>query len=276
MFNKRSKNKVIIRLKGGLGNQLFQFNYGFILCNQHKIDVFYDSKTGFETDFYRRSAFDSMFSINGFNKYSGVFSNLTLLRLFKILNKYIKTSVFRWIYINEDQNSLKNFRANLGSNNYYIEGYFQDNSIINKNYLNMLNEKLFNVSVNDLNEELLIIHYRSDQFDHTLSFDYYEKSVVYFIEKFKINKVIIYSDSKKVEELSNYLNIQCGLNLQIETNWEDIAPEILLRKFISARYFIGSNGTFSFWACILGTGRFVYSPYINDNFTSSQNSYFSN
>ena len=276
MFNKRQKNIVIIRLKGGLGNQLFQFNYGFMLSNLYELDVFYDSKTGFEIDFYQRSVFDSMFSINGFNNYFGLFSNLTLLRVFKILNKYINTSVFRWIYINEDKNSLKDFGGNLGSCNYYLEGYFQDNIIINNNYLNLLNEKLFNVSINDLNEELLIIHYRSDQFDHTLSFDYYEKAVVYFIEKFKINKVIIYSDSKNVEELSNYLNIHCGLNLQIDTNWEDIAPEILLRKFISARYFIGSNGTFSFWACLLGEGRFVYSPYINDNFTNSQNSHFSN
>jgi hypothetical protein len=275
MFNKRSKNNVIIRLKGGLGNQLFQFNYGYNLSELYKVVVLYDSKTGFQTDFYKRSVFDSMFCIYGFKKYVGLLSNITILRIFKILNKYLKTNVLGWLYLNEEQKTLKDF-GNFLSGNYYIEGYFQDNVVININFLNMLNEKLFNVSLNDIDEGMLIIHFRSNQFDDTLSFDYYEKAVLSFFDKFEINKLIIYSDSKKVEELSNYLKLKCGLNLQIETNCEDIAPEKLLKKFLIARYFIGSNGTFSFWASLLGIGRFVYSPSTNENFNNSQNYYFYN
>jgi hypothetical protein len=73
-----------------------------------------------------------------------------------------------------------------------------------------------------------------------------------------INIIIIYSDSKKVLNLLDYLKSR--FNIKIEVDFNDYDPFLLMSTVSRSNYFIPSNGTFSLWSMLLGENRFILLP----------------
>jgi len=54
---------IIVRLKGGLGNQLFQYAFGRRVALLNKTDLYLDIENGFKGDFYKRNYMLNLFNI---------------------------------------------------------------------------------------------------------------------------------------------------------------------------------------------------------------------
>jgi hypothetical protein len=259
MFNKK---KIIIRIKGGLGNQLFQYCLGEIIYSKLKIIVNYDIKTGYLNDaFNRNNCFHFVFKQNEDLIYKGFFNNIYLLRILKVLSLKFKISFMKHFYLQENKNvyinNIFDF-LNKTRNNIILEGYWQNLELINYEFIEKLNlglEKPFTIySKNDL-----IIHYRSDNFSDSLSFDYFEHAIKHILKNYpNIDKIIIYSDSKKVLNLLDFLKERNTINILVD--YGDYEPILLLSTLARSNYFIPSNGTFSLWTSLLGTNRVILLP----------------
>ena len=272
------KNKLlIIRIKGGLGNQLFQFNLGEYIRTNYEIDIKYDIKTGYVNDAFNRSVcFESIFGNNKNLIYSGIFNKVSLLRFLKYYTFIFNKSFLNYLFLEEEKNISKEVLFNLinkSSNNIILEGYWQYLSLVNSKFIDKLNRSIIapiiNYSQNDL-----IVHYRSDNFSDSLNFEYFETSIIFMLNKYpNINNIIIYSDSKKVLNLLKYLKNK--FDIKIEVDFNDYDPFFLMSTVSRSKYFIPSNGTFSLWSILLGENRFILlPPTLRSKDLSNFNNYF--
>lgn len=268
-----SPKVVTLRIKGGLGNQLFQYNLGEYLNQKLGYTIKYDIKTGYLNDAFNRSVcFHSIFKNNDKLIYKGFFNNIYTLRILKLISIRFKINFLNYFYFDEDSNITKTtlFSYLINSkNNIILEGYWQDLDLIYSKFIEKLNNSLtepfFSYTTNDL-----IVHYRSDNFSDSLSFEYFNLSINNMINKYpNINNIYIYSDSNKVINLLNYLKDRIPINIHID--YYDYDPFLLLSTISRSKYFIGSNGTFSLWAMLLGTNRVVLTPPIVSSKISSYN-----
>ena len=134
---------IIIKLIGGLGNQMFQYSAGLVLANhlktELKIDNLYynDTSKRWHRFEYRPYALD-LFNI------SAKIATPTEIRKFtvpRIYNKYIyhlllKIKKERNVYNDSFFKSWEDFTNNLNLNdevNLYLTGYYQNFSIIESN-----------------------------------------------------------------------------------------------------------------------------------------------
>lgn len=254
--------KIIIRIKGGLGNQLFQYCLGEFICSRLKIIVNYDIKTGYLNDsFNRKNSFHSLYKQNNNLIYTGILNNIYLLRILKRLSIKFNIPIAKYIYLEEDKNiSIVDLieYLNKTKNNIILEGYWQDISIVNSKFIAKLNTSLIDPIINYSKNDL-IVHYRSDNFSDSLKYEYFESSINFMLHNFpNINIIIIYSDSKQVLNLLDYL--KCRFNIKIEVDFNDYDPFLLLSTVSRSNYFIPSNGTFSLWSMLLGKNRFILLP----------------
>jgi hypothetical protein len=254
--------KIIIRIKGGLGNQLFQYCLGEFIYSRLKIIVNYDIKTGYLNDsFNRKNSFHSLYKQNNNLIYTGILNNIYLLRILKRLSIKFNIPIAKYIYLEEDKNifivDLIEY-LNKTKNNIILEGYWQDISIVNSKFIAKLNTSLIDPIINYSKNDL-IVHYRSDNFSDSLKFEYFESSINFMLHNFpNINIIIIYSDSKKVLNLLDYLKSR--FNIKIEVDFNDYDPFLLMSTVSRSNYFIPSNGTFSLWSMLLGENRFILLP----------------
>lgn len=257
------KNKlIVIRIKGGLGNQLFQFNLGEYIRTNIGIDVKYDIKTGYLNDAFNRSVcFESIFANNKSMIYDGVFNNIYLLRFLKYFSFAFNMGFFKYFFLDEERNISKEIILgflNNTSNNIILEGYWQNISLVDSKFINKLNKSLISPVINYSKNDL-IVHYRSDNFSDSLKFEYFESSINFMLHNFpNINNIIIYSDSKQVLNLLDYLKNR--FNIKIEVDFNDYDPFLLMSTVSRSNYFIPSNGTFSLWSMLLGENRFILLP----------------
>ena len=254
--------KIIIRIKGGLGNQLFQYCLGEFIYSRLKIIVNYDIKTGYLNDsFNRKNSFHSLYKQNNNLIYTGILNNIYVLRILKRLSIKFNIAIAKYIYLEEDKNifivDLIEY-LNKTKNNIILEGYWQDISIVNSKFIAKLNTSLIDPIINYSKNDL-IVHYRSDNFSDSLKFEYFESSINFMLHNFpNINIIIIYSDSKQVLNLLDYLKNR--FNIKIEVDFNDYDPFLLMSTVSRSNYFIPSNGTFSLWSMLLGENRFILLP----------------
>ena len=254
--------KIIIRIKGGLGNQLFQYCLGEFIYSRLKIIVNYDIKTGYLNDsFNRKNSFHSLYKQNKNLIYTGMLNNIYVLRILKRLSIKFNIAIAKYIYLEEDKNiymvDLIEY-LNKTKNNIILEGYWQDISIVNSKFITKLNTSLIDPIINYSDNDL-IVHYRSDKFSDSLKFEYFDTSICFMLNKYpNINNIIIYSDYNLVLNLFEYLKNK--FNIKIAIDFNDYDPFLLMSTVSRSKYFIPSNGTFSLWSMLLGDSRFILLP----------------
>uniref|UniRef100_A0A7V2ZKD0 Alpha-1,2-fucosyltransferase n=1 Tax=Ignavibacterium album TaxID=591197 RepID=A0A7V2ZKD0_9BACT len=241
---------IILRLLGGLGNQLFIYAFGKALELNLNLDVYFDTSSGFKKDPYNRK-----FELENFNisikktsKYDSLFYPINKRSKLIAGILYPGSS-----YLKED----KNFSIDLINDKLkkykkvFLQGYFQkpeyfeiikeelkkeivlktELSVTAKNYLEQI-----------MNTNAVAVHIRMKERKDLFSFDFYLQNIKSLAQKLDSPKFFIFSDEiewckKNLDDNENVFFVEGTLN-QIEDFW--------LMK--NCKHFIIPNSTFSWWA----------------------------
>ena len=261
---------IILKLKGGLGNQLFQYAYALNLSYLTRKSIVIDSCSGFENDFYKRKYVLNKFQITTINKlYNHKSKNNWLINKVSRIYDLLFRSFINRKYINEvnfhfDKKLLKINRKK----EIHVEGYFQSykyfdeiSSEIKDLYKlqNKYKSKDFYEFENKIkNSDSVAVHIRdyslngSNNDDLTYkscSSDFYKKSVDLIKNKFKNPLFFIFSDNLNFAK-SVYPHINS--NSIFVSNLSD-CEDLTLMSYCNHN--IISNSSFSWWGAWLNLNK---------------------
>ena len=240
------KNKIYIRLKGGLGNQLFIYAFAIYCKTYLERDVLIDDFTGYVKDKYGRNP---MLGIIGIKfKMTNVLENfyITLCRKFSLGNTtYLK--------LERDPDVIFNDKK-LKNKNLYIEGYFQ-----NIKYFNKVKQIIFqkiNLELVDLKQINIIkklnpvndvcIHHRTTDYNFNIETSFFDKAFKTINSKINKPKYYVFSDSMEVSK--NYFSTFNDKEFIFIQNKSDLEDFKLMTFF---KNYILTVGTFGIWATLL-------------------------
>jgi hypothetical protein len=257
------KKKVVIRLQGGLGNQLHQYAYGLLLAKKVDAELYIDSE--FLTNYSKKLnvTFRDL-EINKFDihteYYKSILSNqivlsiLKRLKISKLFDKLKFNIISAYIPLKELANRNVNF--------YYLDGimglntdYQEDIPYLLENV--KINEKFFNLNnqVKEIIEEnnSVAIHIRRTDYlkagsiHHVLNLDYYNKAIQYIESKIDNPTFYIFSDDNKFAK-ENFI----GKNFKIIDYSGENAAFFDFLAIKNCQHYIIANSTFSWWAAFMG------------------------
>jgi Glycosyl transferase family 11 len=122
---------LIIKLFGGLGNQMFQYAFGRKLALKNDVPLFLDTFSGFRDDFYKRTYSLGIFNIQANSLDSKTVEKINRLqqptgrkdRLFNALNQYLLG--FNPLIVNEKHYQYDEQVLNTNTQFAYMSGYWQ-------------------------------------------------------------------------------------------------------------------------------------------------------
>jgi hypothetical protein len=246
--------QIIIRLAGGLGNQLFQLACANKLSNislrkKHpvKIDIHYLSKYSQKRDFdanFLLQIFPN-FKISQLSFNEKIFSKLRIAR-------FIDSVIGNYALISSTK-ALRNLKCKK-IESVFLDGYFQDPYVIFPeierlkifNFLRAKHQKLINLILKKQNS--VAVHIRRGDYVRSkifrlISLDYYHQAINMMANPYNL---FIFSDDKEVAALfaKKYGGVDCSsLGLSLEEEFSLLA---------SCNHYIIANSTFSWWAAVLG------------------------
>lgn len=257
------KKKVIIRLQGGLGNQLHQYAYGLLLAKKIDADLYFDKE--FLTDHSKKLNITIRdLEINKFEIdckfYKSIISNQLVLSLLKRLKlnqlfNYFKVNIVS-SYVPLD--SLINEKINF----YYLDGIMGQNSDYESDADSLLEKFKINEDFLYLNEIVkkeitegpsVAIHIRRTDYlkpgsiHHVLGLDYYKNAIKFIDSKVKDASYYIFSDDR------DFVNENfSGNNIHIINYSDKHAAFFDFLAIKNCQHHIIANSTFSWWAAYLG------------------------
>ncbi|MCF6276337.1 MAG: alpha-1,2-fucosyltransferase [Candidatus Magasanikbacteria bacterium] len=253
---------IVIKLKGGLGNQLFQYAFGSLLASKRKEELFLDKDIlGAKKDSYRQCGLkhfnigNSIVTFNEVQKIKYPFGIISKIwRGFK--GKILKIHNVGW-----------NPRI-LNSKKSYFDGYWQSYKypkIIREKLLkeltlkNPIKDKYYNILEKINNSNSISLHVRRGDYvnnqktakvHNICNLEYYEKA----IEKIskKIDSPIFFIFSDDIGWVKNNLKIKNSTFFVSDTNIEDYEELIIMSK---CKHNIIANSTFSWWGAWLNQNK---------------------
>jgi hypothetical protein len=267
-----TKNIIIIRVLGGLGNQLFIYAFARYLSLELHRSVYVETRTGFFRDSYNRKYRLKKFNIqlNTCPWYLALY--YPLRERFVTIAKFLYDDVtfINWIEFNSNPEIA--FDKIQKSKKTYLDGYWQypiyfteyENIIKKelslKNKLNYQNIKMANTM--SLCSSVAI-HLRRVSYETLLKLDYYLNAIHQIKSQIKDPVFFIFSDDIK----------WCQQNLKfeesftfVEINPHDEISELWLMS--QCRNFIIANSTFSWWGAWLSSyaSKIVIAPKNSPNY----------
>jgi len=258
----------IVEIKGGLGNQVFQYSFGKYLESSgfrvlYNLDFFTSSKNlenVTERDFLLKELSCEINEVSRLmQKLSDTFNYLInskkIKSIFPFINKYI------YQYLKE-----KDYDKDLEYKNYliinYFDGYWQNNIY----HLKTQKESLLNIfhinnqDIESLNNDRVLIHVRRQDYlklGIDLPQNYYENSINLLKKDLKEFEFDIFTDDKEwvlnQNIFSDFRNIY----------GEDDDPIESFKKMLCYKHFIIANSTYSYLAAFFGEKQDskVFMPY---------------
>lgn len=258
--------KIVVRLIGGLGNQLFQFQKMIAIVEKTgEIDVAFDSsyyKGGKKT--HEKITFGKLFNgfhvidLDNYENYNWRCSRFFARLLWKFNFGQYELNHIRYVFQNQkDAGYTKNSR-------YIVDGFWQDSKEINESAVNKirvaLKEECEGDSIHYFNNirasESVCVHIRRGDYltnrhwfrrqQDVLPLNYYKKAFDKFNKELDNPCYFIFSDDiewvkQNFKENENYTFIEGGDIGHIET----------LYLMSMCKHFIIANSTFSWWASVL-------------------------
>lgn len=244
---------IILRLIGGLGNQLFIYAFGRALELNHNLEVYFDIYSGFKNDPYKRK-----YELDNFKtiiKKSSFYDSMffPLHKRSKLLAKFLFPDC---VYVVEDKyfsiEQLKTKSSQYKKN--FLEDYFQK-------------AEYFENIKSELKKEIILNKELSETANNYLEIIKKNNSVAVHIrlkERANGNQLDVYSDniSRLKKELNNPVFFifsddisWCKKNMQLDTDIilieksNNHIEDFWLMK--NCNHFIITNSTFSWWAAWL-------------------------
>lgn len=278
---------IIVKLTGGLGNQMFQYALGLHVSMINKLPLVMDL-TAFEGIVADPHKGARVFSLKPFNLSAGIASIETLSKFnfylkslfFKRLLRFYtgKDSYFKRKYIIEPSSNYFHFDPRILKHiiqgDVYIEGYWQSEKYFNEIEDIIRKEFSFKDEPDEINKKIIqemesvdsvSIHVRrgdnatsSSLGNGVLPTEYYHAALRKLEVDVKAPVLYIFSDDPKwVEEnlKFTYKTVYISHNGD-EKNYED------LRLMTHCRHHIIGNSTFSWWGAWLGkkSNQIVIAP----------------
>ena len=234
--------KLIIRNKGGFGNQLFIYAFYLFLKNKfpnHKIVI--ENISGFLRNKFvywhiqtNRPLLNNFFNI----KRSNILDTLKVyFSRISSASKFIKINYFLGDKTNWDE-------ANF-LNDTIIEGYFQNYSLFKDQLLlvkDQLNKIVFNK--NERLENDIAIQIRANDYNYKIDLNYIRNAISKF-ESINKDQIYIYSDNLNwCEKNLNFIKNKVLIN-----SGNDINDLFLLSRHVNV---ILTIGTYGWWGAFLG------------------------
>lgn len=245
---------IVIRLAGGLGNQLFQLACANKISNLLlrkkklvKIDIQYLSKYSQKRDFDANFLLEIFpnFKINQLSFIEKIFSRLRIARVLdRVIGNYALISTVSTLH-NLNKKKIKSA---------FLDGYFQDPYIIFPkierlkifNFLKVKHQKLIKRILKKKNSVAVHIRrgdYMQSKIFRLIPLEYYHQAINMMANPYNL---FIFSDDKEIAALfaKKYGGIDCSaLGLSLEEEFSLLA---------SCNHYIIANSTFSWWAAVIG------------------------
>jgi len=239
---------IIVRLAGGLGNQIFQLGAGLLLANKHNINkIILDDSSLSSYKVKRKNELINFFDFDKSNIQIEFKKKwITKLRLPKFFCFNINNNIFV---------SDKNFQITLQYSKkkfFILDGYFQ--FILNQNDFNLMSKLLNSMNIKNYNNEIdnnsCVVHIRGGDFiklgwNIITPKEYYLDAMQLMEKEYQIKNFIIITDDIEYAKtiLGDYQFNYFFQNSSIENDFYTI------QKYTKR---ILSSSTFSLWASMLG------------------------
>lgn len=261
---------MIVRLKGGLGNQMFQYALGRALAEKKHEKLWLDIRD-FEKDRLRKYELDKQ-------NISKVYYNGFSLSMYAIIGRFCKKignrkMINRLLRVCGEE---KEFLVQSITSERYLDGYWQNINyfkdirpmLVNEfRYTGSLTQLQNQVIINMQNENSVAMHVRRGDYLTgaaaelyvILNRDYYDVAMDYLRSKIADLKIYVFSDDiewckKEFSDLSDAVFVDSS----ISTN-----QHVDLELMKNCKHFIIANSTFSWWASWLTNynEKIVIAPY---------------
>lgn len=252
---------IITKIKGGLGNQMFQYAVAFTVSKKNNVEMKIDIST-YEDSVIKNSDTPRYFDLEEFKISKEVAKEEEVEKLinrFGIIGRglrYFRQKFIRQFY--EDYHPQI-----LNKKNYFMDGYWQSEKyfkdiredIIKEFTLKNLSDK-YREALNKIVENSVSIHIRrgdlitnkavNDMWG-TPSIEYYKKALEYIKERSKVDKVYFFSDDIDwVKENFDFVDVE---KVFFSDTGLSTAEELILMSKCSHN--IIPNSTFSWWSAWL-------------------------
>ena len=274
---------IIVRIIGGLGNQLFQY------ATARNISIKKQVPFRVDTSFYNNVRYRGIFRLTHFNTFIQEATKEEIERLTtepsssfyaRICRKLrLSGKFYKKTHIIEDRRCNTDKRIINCEGNAYIDGWFQ-----NEEYFREIRDVLLmectlikdpgtqfqDVQLEIRNNESVSIHFRrgdylTNKYFGAVPINYYYQAVKFINENIKQPVYYIFSDdiewvknNFKIDGTANYLDPETEKTSIYHT--ENDFEELILMKH--CKHNIIANSTFSWWAAWLNTnpGKIVIAP----------------
>ena len=254
--------KATVFLKGGFGNQLFQFSFAeYLRKNNYKVDI--NSGLLNQTGKYTPRELILPVKYFGFNEQKYI--NKKKFEYFLRINSSstIKNSIFEQFFNDfkyTKENS--NFRK-LNNKHFFFNGYWKNMEYVvtNKEFIKTSisnNEVIKNQLSRDTKKNYVMIHVRRGDFvklGWNLDLSYYEKSLNLLKQKFNNINIDIFTDDKEwVEDQKIFYGAKNIFSQEsAHKSGKDDKEETIntFSKMLGYSNFITGNSSFAFWAAYL-------------------------
>ncbi len=253
---------IIVRLQGGMGNQMFQYALGRVLSIKNNTELKFD--TSF-FDLNLLGVTKRIYSLDVFNIQGDIARKLDIPIIYR-------NSLFNYFFSRFMKNKGKENSFNFDlrffdlGKDVYLDGYFQSpkyfsgfEDIIRKDFTlkNNLPQNIQEVAKEISNNESLCLHVRRGDFvgnkhHEVVNNDYYKNGIDYIYKNKKIDKIYVFSDDIK----------WCENNLKFDLPVMFVGDEYLgikdtghLFLMSQCKNFVISNSSFSWWAVWLSDNK---------------------
>ena len=264
---------IILKIKGGLGNQLFQYATG------RALSIHLDTELKLDLSFYENPQYSKVYRLDKFNVKFAIarnseFTNLKNLNevpgIYKVLKK-LKLNIYPYFkkshVIEHDVLKLLNFKIKPNCD-YYIEGWLGNEKYFKSHREIILHDlkadKLLNIENLELQKEIKLVDsvavhvrrgdYLSNTYFANIPNEYYHVAIKNASSEIKNPVFYFFSDdiAWAKEHFSKQQNIKFIENNSVaDTFWSttgDIADLMLMR---TCKHQIIANSTFSWWGAWL-------------------------
>ena len=262
---------IVVKLMGGLGNQLFEYAFGTSLAQKLNQEIVYDI-SWFVNEPTRNLKLNSLGLSLKYKAVSSIYVILKklaiyssghskLIRFFKPLQRLeaayeFKTALFSAI-VKESEFDIEKIKNNK---NYYFDGYWQNHEYfkdIRGDILKSIkipefqNAQDLNLKKQICNSESVAVHIRRGDYLYdpnfgTCSIEYYKKAIEHIVSRISNTTFFLFTDDPDFVK-TNFCSMPNAI-LVSDSDRSDIDELNLMHL---CKYFIIANSSFSWWGAWL-------------------------
>ena len=259
---------IIVRLKGGLGNQMFQYVLGRVLALKNGTEL--KLNTSF-LNLNFKSITKRIYNLDVFNIRAGIAKESDIPFIFRLPNNKIclyLIFLFRKIIKSNGQEKSFNFNKKILSvgRNAYLNGYWQSpkyfegfEEVIRKDFTlkNPPAQNIQNLAGEIEKINSLCIHVRRGDYignkNHEIvNQEYYEKGIEHISQKTSIEKIYIFSDD--IAWCKNNLKFDFPI-MFVDDEYAGEKDEGHMFLMSKCKNFIIANSSFSWWGAWLSNNK---------------------